>query len=132
LVGVQEKQSSRPLSDNDAHNLAMSRPIGSVVAQLIDILGATTVAVIGGVTETRAVHQWTTGRGPHREHVLRFALQIALMIADGDGYESVRAWFQGSNPHLDDGIPALMLRSQPLEEIQAPLMRAARTFASRL
>jgi len=129
---VLEKQSSHPLTDREAHNHAMSRPIGIIVSELVDILGATTVAVIGGVTETRAVQQWITGRGPHREHVLRFALQVALMIVDGEGYEPVRAWFQGSNPNLDDGIPALMLRSQPLEEIQAPLMRAARAFASRL
>ena len=132
LGGVEEKQSSRPLSDHDAHSLAMSLPVGRVVGELVDILGATTVAIIGGVTETRAVHQWTTGREPHREHILRFALQIARMIAEeSDGYEAVRAWFQGSNPMLDDGIPALLLRSEPLEKVQGPLMRAARSFAAR-
>lgn len=132
LGGVEEKQSSRPLSDREAHSLAMSLPVGRVVSELVEILGATTVAIIGGVTETRAVHQWTTGREPHREHALRFALQIAGMIAEeSDGYEAVRAWFQGSNPMLDDGIPALLLRTQPLEKVQAPLMKAARSFAAR-
>ena len=132
LGGVEEKQSSRPLSDYEAHSLAMSLPIGRVVTELVEILGATTVAIIGGVTETRAVQQWTTGREPHRVHVLRFTLQIARMIAEeSDGYEAVRAWFQGSNPMLDDAIPALLLRSEPLEKVQAPLMRAARAFAAR-
>ena len=132
LGAVEEKQSSRPLSDYEAHSLAMSLPVGRVVGELVDILGATTVAIIGGVTETRAVHQWTTGREPHREHVLRFALQVARMIAEqADGYEAVRAWFQGSNPMLDDGIPALLLRSEQLDKIQAPLMKAARAFAAR-
>lgn len=103
-----------------------------VVAELVALLGATTVAVIGGVTETRAVQQWTAGREPQRAHVLRFALQIARMIAGADGdHQTVRAWFAGSNPRLDDAIPALLLRSEPLEKVQAPLMKAARAFAAR-
>lgn len=110
----------------------MSLPIGEVVSELVRILGATTVAVIGGVTETRAVQQWTAGREPHHQHVLRFALQIAMMLSNQDGdHEAVRAWFQGSNPRLDDAIPALLLRSEPLEKVQGPLMKAARAFASR-
>jgi hypothetical protein len=129
---MEEKQPSYPLTDLDAHQLAMSLPISDVVNELVAILGATTVAVIGGVSETRAVHQWTLGREPQRHHVLRFTLQIARMVAAVDGtHESVRAWFQGSNPRLQDGIPALMLRDERLEAIQGPLMQAARAFASR-
>lgn len=110
----------------------MSLPMSEVVSELIVLLGATTVAVIGGVTETRAVQQWTMGREPQRGHVLRFALQIARMIADVDGdHETVRAWFAGSNPRLDDAIPALLLRSEPLEKVQVQLVKAARAFAAR-
>lgn len=110
----------------------MSLPITEVVAELVRLLGATTVATIGGVTETRAVQQWTAGREPQRQHVLRFALQIARMISAADGnHETVRAWFQGSNPRLDDAIPALLLRSEPLENVQGPLVKAARSFAAR-
>lgn len=129
---MDEKQTSLPLTDLDAHERAMSLPISEVVSELVSLLGATTVAVIGGVTETRAVQQWTTGREPQRQHILRFALQIARMISSVDGdHETVRAWFQGSNPRLDDAIPALLLRSKPLEEVQGPLVKAARLFAAR-
>lgn len=129
---MDQKQANHPLSDHEAHRNAMSLPIGQVVSSLVEILGATTVAAIGGVTETRAVNQWITGREPHRQHVLRFTLQIASMLADeGDDYEAVRAWFQGSNPALNDAIPALLLRDEPLEKIQASLVKAARDFALR-
>lgn len=125
-------QASQPLNDVDAHERAMSLPIGEVVRELVELLGATMVASIGGVTETRAVHQWTLGREPQRPHVLRLALQIALMIAATDGdRETVRAWFSGTNPRLHDAIPALMLRSQPLSLIQISLVQAARAFAAR-
>lgn len=120
-----------PMTDAQAHATAMSLPINTVVARLIGLLGATTVAVIGGVTETRAVTQWTDGRVPQRPNVLRFALQVAMMIGGDSHGESVRAWFAGSNPHLEDQVPMLMLRDKPLNEISGPMMAAARAFAAR-
>ena len=115
----------------DAHEHAMSLPIRDVVQELVDLLGATTVATIGGVGETRAVSEWLTARTPQRPNVLRFALQIATMIAAGTDQELARAWFHGSNPRLDDAVPAIMLRDQPLGEIQGSLIAAARGFAAR-
>ena len=119
------------LSDVDAHGHAMEIPIQEVVSELIDRLGAPLVAVIGGVGETRAVLQWTKSRTPQRPNVLRFALQLATMIARMSDYEKARAWFEGSNPLLDDAVPALILRDRPLADVQSNLMAAARSFALR-
>lgn len=109
----------------------MSLPIEEVVKELLDLLGATTVAVIGGVSETRAVAQWTMGRAPQRPNVLRFTLQVASMIVTAHNPEIARSWFHGSNPHLHDRTPAFMLRDEPLHEVQAEIMAAARSFAAR-
>ena len=117
-------------SDAAAHQKAMSAPISEVVRELVRLLGATTVAVIGGVKETRAVLQWTQGRAPQREHTLRFALQLAQMLSSYADREFALAWFHGSNPHVDDEVPMLLLRDQPLAEIQVRLMHAAREFAT--
>jgi hypothetical protein len=121
----------RTLNAGEAHNEAMTLPMGTVVKNLSDLLGATTVAAIGGVQETRAVQHWIAGeREPQRPHVLRFALQLALMICSLESRDMAKAWFHGSNPHLDDRIPIAMLRDQPLEVVQVPLMVAARAFAT--
>jgi hypothetical protein len=53
-----------------------------------------------------------------------------MITEAGDG-SVARAWFQGSNPRLDDRSPGVMLHTLPLEQIQAPLMAAARAFAAR-
>lgn len=119
------------LSDLDAHDHAMAVPIAQVVEELVDLLGATTVAVIGGVTETRAVQQWMVDREPQRPHVLRFALQVASMIATVGDREVARAWFHGSNPRLNDEMPMLLLRDRPLAEIQGSFLAAARSFTKR-
>ncbi|GAC1595000.1 MAG: hypothetical protein NVS3B28_26080 [Candidatus Velthaea sp.] len=109
----------------------MSLPIRTVVRELCDMLGATTVAIIGGVTETRAVQQWMADREPQRPHVLRFALQIAMMIAPPEKREIAQAWFHGSNPRLDDAAPMFLLRDVPMSTIQGRLLAAARAFALR-
>jgi hypothetical protein len=119
------------LSAGDAHTRAMSLPISDVVRLLLEMLDATTVAVIAGVQETRAVHSWLNGREPQRPQVLRFALQLAAMIAGAKDGEFCKAWFHGSNPHLDDGVPMIMLRDRPLAEVQRELLGAARIFAAR-
>lgn len=118
-------------SDISAHDHVMGMPIVAVVSELVDLLGATTVAVIGGVTETRAVQQWANGREPQRAHTLRFALQIATMIATLGDKHVIRAWFHGSNPRLEDRTPMMMLRERPLTEVQGPLIAAVRAFAAR-
>jgi hypothetical protein len=117
--------------DVSAHEHAMEIPIEEVVRELVALLGATTVAVIGGVKETRAVSQWISGRAPQRPHVLRFALQLGSMIASQATNEIARAWFHGSNPLLGDAIPMMVLRDGQLNDIQGPLLAAARSFAAR-
>jgi hypothetical protein len=129
-----DRSSARALgasSDLVAHDFAMSAPLSAVVAELIDLLGAPLVATIGGVGETRAVQQWMAGRQPQRPQVLRFALQVAMMIASSAERELARAWFLGSNPHLGDETPALLLRDSELSEIQPRIMTAARAFIAR-
>lgn len=118
-------------SAGEAHERAMSMPIEEVVKELTELLGSKTVAMIGGVGETRAVAQWTAGRAPQRPNVLRFTLQVASMILSTRDPDIVRAWFHGSNPHLGDRVPAVLLRHESLVEIQGDMMTAARIFAAR-
>jgi hypothetical protein len=119
------------LSAGDAHIQAMSLPISEIVGHLLELLDATTLAVIAGVQETRAVHSWLNGREPQRPQVLRFALQLAAMIANAADAEFCKAWFHGSNPHLNDRVPMIMLRDLPLADTQRELLSAARIFAAR-
>jgi hypothetical protein len=53
------------------------------------------------------------------------------MILSTKDPDIVRAWFHGSNPYLGDRVPIVMLRDEPLAEIQVEMMAAARAFASR-
>jgi hypothetical protein len=126
-----DKELVPPRDDLQAHDHAMSIPIRQVVRELTDLLGTPTVAVIGGVGETRAVYQWMHDREPQRPHVLRFALQVATMIASTSDRHIARAWFHGSNPRLGDEIPMFQLRDRALADVQGPILGAARAFTQR-
>lgn len=115
-----------------AHEHAMRAPFGPAVTELRDLLTPRLVAYIGGVRETRAVHQWADGtrevKSGEVEDRLRFALQVALLLSEHDAPTVVQAWFQGLNPHLDDRSPARLLREGDLDEVGASVLAAARAF----
>jgi hypothetical protein len=122
--------SAARLSEWEAHREAMSVPPQEAVRRLVSLLGAPTVAAIGGVKETRAVQQWTEDRLPQRIHALRCALQVASMICSASDLHVARAWFHGANPDLDDRVPVMLLRDEPLEAVQSQLLAAARAFVA--
>ncbi len=125
------RSAARP--DFVAHDRAYRLPIGGVVAELRDGLGATLVAYLAGVTETRAVREWAEGirtpRSPVPER-LRLALQVVEMLHGRDSAGVVQAWFQGLNPRLEDRSPARLLREGDLEEVGPQILAAARAFAA--
>ncbi|MGI8916095.1 MAG: XRE family transcriptional regulator [Chloroflexota bacterium] len=92
---------------------------------LRDLLGERLTAVIAGVTDAGALRAWTRGAAPplEAERRLRHAYEIAQLLLQHEEPESVRAWFMGSEPRLDDRSPALVLGEDP-----AAVARAARAF----
>ena len=115
-----------------AHEHAMRVPFDSAVKELRAVLTPRLVAYIGGVRETRAVHQWAEGtrdvKSGEVEDRLRFALQVALLLNEHDAPRVVQAWFQGLNPHLEDRSPARLLREGDLEAAGPLVLGAARAF----
>lgn len=115
-----------------AHEHAMRVPFATAAKELRDLLTPRLVAYIGGVGETRAVHQWADGtreaKSADVEDRLRFALQVALLLSEHDAPSVVQAWFQGLNPHLEDRSPARLLRDGDLNEVGPLALAAARAF----
>jgi hypothetical protein len=121
----------RARPDLDAHARATRAPFPEVVAELRDALGPRLVAYLGGVAETRAVHEWAAGDrtpGDETQQRLRFVLRVALPIVAADSPAIAQAWFQGLNPQLDDRSPARLLREGDLEEVGPAIVAAQRAF----
>jgi len=117
--------------DYVAHERATRASFPEVVRLLSEILGLKLCAYLGSVKETRAVREWAEGiRQPSdgAQQRLRMSLRIALAIANVDGPEVARAWFQGLNPQLDDRSPARLLREGDLAEVGPAVIAAERAF----
>lgn len=117
--------------DYAAHVRAVRFSFPEVVAALREILGLKLCAYLGSVKETRAVNEWAEGVREPTDAVqrrLRLALQVAGAIADADGAEVARAWFQGLNPQLGDRSPARLLREGDLDEVGPEVIGAERAF----
>lgn len=122
---------ARPELEAYDHAARVAFPV--LVKELSDLLGPKLVAYIAGVGEVRAVRQWSSGNRDARSPVperLRFALQVALLLASQDSPAVARAWFQGLNPQLDDRSAARLLRSGDLDEVGPLILSAARAFVS--
>ena len=119
--------------DLRAHQESVSLSVPQIVSRLRDLLGATLVAYLGEVKETRAVAQWAAGdRAPSNAVTtrLRTTYQAAALLREKDSAGVVQAWFQGMNPQLEDLAPARVLREQPLDQAGPAVIAAARAFAA--
>lgn len=117
-----------------AYEAATRADVAVVVKELRGALGARLVAVLAGVSETRAVHQWAEGvrelRSPSTQARLRLAYQLLKLVTVRDSDRVAQAWFTGLNPKLDDVSPARLLRDGDLDEVGPRLLAAARAFAA--
>ncbi|SRR5258708_1318952 len=113
-------------NEQAVHGLATRLELRALVRSLQDVLGQRLVAVIAGLSDVKAVGKWARGeRIPHpeAERRLRDAFQITQLLLQHESAATVRAWFTGMNPDLDDQAPALMLAEHPRD-----VLLAARNF----
>ncbi|MGH2461968.1 MAG: XRE family transcriptional regulator [Chloroflexota bacterium] len=105
-----------------AHGQAARLPITAIARYLEDVLGQRLTAVVAGTTDAKAVSKWANGtRTPHpeTERNLRHAYHVAQLLMQVEAAETVRAWFAGMNPDLDDVAPALLIATDPGRVVQA-------------
>jgi hypothetical protein len=86
--------------------------VPSVVHYLLDQLGERLTSVIAGTTEAGEVRAWAAGEAAPSavsEQRLRVAYEVTRLLRQKDSAETVRLWFRGMNPALDDRAPALAI-----------------------
>lgn len=99
-----------------------------LVAALCNKLGATQVGYVVDRNKS-TISRWRSGAveaGEASLRPLRVCFQIFRMLESVDADETIRAWFMGHNPQLDDSSPLEAIRGGKNREVLA----AARAFAS--
>jgi hypothetical protein len=110
-----------------AHDDAVRLAVAEVARVLQDTLGQSLTGLIADVRNVKAVRLWARGeRTPHPEAAqrLRHAYHVVQLLRPVEQPATIRAWFLGLNPLLDDTPPAIALRTDPVA-----VLKAARAFA---
>ncbi len=85
-------------------------------------LGQRVGAILVGVSDAKALGRWARGeQEPHgkREALLRSAVQVLELLLGVENPETIRAWFTGMNPLLDDESPAAVFAENPKRVLEA-------------
>jgi hypothetical protein len=108
-----------------AHRRAVETEFADLVQTLEEVLGRALVAIIANV-DPKTVGRWLTGGSPRAraESRARTAFQITQLLLTRESEHTVRAWFIGLNPQLDDISPAEALNAGQLREV----LVAAKSF----
>jgi hypothetical protein len=120
---------ARAVAADAAYQAATRLRIDEIVGFLQDTLGQRLVAHLAGVTDPKAVGRWARGeREPRAEadQRLRLAYQVFHLLQSRESQHTVRAWFVGLNPQLDDEAPAEAIRAGRLRDVWA----AAKSYVS--
>ena len=107
----------------------VSLDIHELVARLNGHLGATAVAALAGVRDSKLPYRWAKPTGPTPSPEARRRLQSAhrawLRVSKSDSEHVARTWFFGANPLLDEESPVMVLRRGDTPLVQ----QAAEAFA---
>jgi hypothetical protein len=103
-----------------AHRRAVETNLPDLVRVLDEALGRSLLAHIAGV-DPKTIGRWIDAKQAPRADVaearIRTAFQVMQMLLVRDSEHTVRAWFIGLNPQLDDTAPAEALRAGQLREV---------------
>lgn len=111
-----------------AHTEAIQIGVHDLLGELSRVFGRQLLAIIVG-KDVRTIQRWiAAGKGPGAddESRLRNAYQIYALLSRVEGDHTVRAWFMGMNPQLEDESPAEALADDRAREVMA----AARAFVN--
>jgi len=112
-----------------AHRRTAELDVADIAAFLQENLGQRLTALLAGIADPKGVGRWAQGKhAPHHdaEVRLRTAYQVFQLVLSAESPHTVRAWFIGLNPQLDDTSPAEAIAAGRLQEVMA----AARSFVA--
>jgi hypothetical protein len=111
-----------------AHRQAASAPIASVAAYLQEALGQQLVGYMLAA-DPKTVGRWAADKQtprPEYDERLRHVYHVFQLLLTEESPHTVRAWFVGMNPQLDDESPAAAVRADRVRDV----LVAAKAFLS--
>jgi len=116
----------RARTDAQVHARSVQVDIAGIARFLDENLGGKLTAYIAGV-DSKTIKRWGREEQSPREDAerrLRAAFQVFQLLQTVEAAPTIRAWFMGMNPQLNDASPSEAIR----EDHHKEAMSAARAF----
>lgn len=112
------------------HHQATTTSISEIARHLQELLSRRLTAFAAGVQDGKTVTRWASGeiteiRDAEVEKRLRTTYEISQLLLIQDSPRTVKAWFIGLNPELDDISPIEAIHEGRLKDA----LLAARAFS---
>lgn len=117
---------SVPVVAEKAYQASIDNTTAEIAAELQNALGQKMMSFMLDV-QPRTFGEWATGKASPRgknNDALRHIAHIYNVLADVDDKHTIRLWFVGMNPMLDDDAPVEIIRDGQFKAALA----AARSF----
>jgi len=127
-MSTQLAVSARDSARTVAHQQGLALPLEAIINDLAAVLGRELLAFIAD-KEERTVRRWIADEStpnPTTAARLRDVFQVLTLLRSEEGDHTIRAWFMGMNPQLDDVAPAEALAEGRVRDV----MLAARAFVN--
>jgi hypothetical protein len=115
-----------------AYKDSLLLPAWEQARYLLDTIGARFTTAAVGLQDARTVRRWRDEQIEPREHDvagrLVIAYRLSRSIADVYSPAVATAFLRSANPQLDDTSPLILLRDSNPDDVQKPLLAAARAF----
>ncbi|MFE4834508.1 hypothetical protein ACFRAU_07480 [Arthrobacter sp. NPDC056691] len=104
-----------------SHRKSVENSLPDIIGFLMDHLGKVLTSEIAGVSP-QTVDGWRTGTQRPSTAIERrmretYAIIVKLSVKDASG--TIRAWFMGMNPQLDDVSPVEAMRQDEFRDVAA-------------
>lgn len=114
-----------------AHKESVRLDFSDIVGFLKEHLGNGAVSIIAGSVDAKTINRWaaTKDASPRDHEVerrLRTAYQVFHLIQQEEAPQTIRAWFLGMNPQLEDQAPVSALANGQ----DRAVLSAARAFVA--
>lgn len=100
----------------------IDQSLADIASVLQEHLGQKLTAHMAGLADPKAIGKIARGARSPREEAekrLRAAYRVLTILLDDESAHTVRAWFIGMNPQLDDDAPADAIRDGRLKDVLA-------------
>lgn len=114
-----------------AHKLAVTWDDQAKARYVLDRVGARIATAAVGLKDARAVRGWADGRlikEAAAQERLQHLFQVVYAVADAFSGPTAAAFLRGSNPHLDDRAPVVVLAHDPPDVAASAVITAVRAL----